>query len=83
MNDDRQKNSDLDLNKILEEYSAINRESVRSSDSGSQYGRQESSSSYNDVPISKNNSAVRRNTENLNAPAKKFVLHIEDRKSVV
>ncbi|MBR0349772.1 MAG: endolytic transglycosylase MltG [Clostridia bacterium] len=78
MNDDRQKNSDLDLNKILEEYSAINRESVRSSDSGSQYGRQESSSSYNDVPISKNNSAVRRNTENLNAPAKKFVLHIDE-----
>ncbi len=82
MNDERQKNSDLDLNKILEEYSAINRESNRSatnnSDTNIQPDRTETRTSYNDVPISKNNSTVRRNSENLNAPAKKFVLHIDE-----
>ncbi len=82
MNDDRQRNSDLDLNKILEEYSAINRESTRSADNtagtSGQSGRTETGKSYNDVPISKNNSAVRRNPEDFNAPAKKFVLHIDE-----
>ena len=82
MNDERQRNSDLDLNKILEEYSAINRESARgnvAADSNIQAERADIRKSYNDVPISKNASAVRRNAEVVNsAPAKKFVLHIDE-----
>lgn len=87
MRDDKQMNSDLDLNKILEEYSAINNRPVNSAQpnrTGSMQNNAATRSGNNDVPISRNNS--NRNSyvnnpapaANQNAPVRKFVLHIDE-----
>ncbi len=90
MRDDKQMNSDLDLNKILEEYSAINRDKpVNSAQdnrntnisnrTNQQLNNAVSRTNSNDVPISRNVYANSKNqANNSNSSQKKFVLHIDE-----
>ena len=78
MNDEKSRGSDLDLNRILEEYSAINRERISSNPQGNRTTayEKEPKKEYaaKDIPISSN----RNQGRNVQNPPKKFVLHIDE-----
>ncbi len=78
MNDEKSRGSDLDLNRILEEYSAINRNKPSSDpQSNRDMPRDNNFRTVNqskDIPISSN----RNQNRPVNNAPKKFVLHIDE-----